>query len=132
MGLGGCYGGPWGWLWVRAGVGVPKDDHIPPPPPWVPPPQDIHRKRMEKDLLELQTLIDAHFEQRRREENELVALMERIVGPGGVPVGVWGSLWVPVGGRRGLWDPRGSVCPPPPPPRGWRCGAQWVAVGPHG
>uniref|UniRef100_A0A8C3CBN0 Troponin T, slow skeletal muscle n=1 Tax=Cairina moschata TaxID=8855 RepID=A0A8C3CBN0_CAIMO len=33
---------------------------------------------MEKDLLELQTLIDAHFEQRRREENELVALMERI------------------------------------------------------
>ncbi|XP_031465624.1 troponin T, slow skeletal muscle isoform X2 [Phasianus colchicus] len=39
---------------------------------------DIHRKRMEKDLLELQTLIDAHFEQRRREENELVALMERI------------------------------------------------------
>ncbi|XP_068785292.1 troponin T, slow skeletal muscle [Struthio camelus] len=39
---------------------------------------DIHRKRMEKDLLELQTLIDAHFEQRRREEEELVALMERI------------------------------------------------------
>ncbi|KAM9591732.1 LOW QUALITY PROTEIN: troponin T, slow skeletal muscle [Morphnus guianensis] len=39
---------------------------------------DIHRKRMEKDLLELQTLIDAHFEQRRREEHELVALMERI------------------------------------------------------
>uniref|UniRef100_A0A8B9IXT7 Troponin T, slow skeletal muscle n=1 Tax=Amazona collaria TaxID=241587 RepID=A0A8B9IXT7_9PSIT len=33
---------------------------------------------MEKDLLELQTLIEAHFEQRRREEQELVALMERI------------------------------------------------------
>uniref|UniRef100_A0A8U8BKU8 Troponin T, slow skeletal muscle n=1 Tax=Geospiza parvula TaxID=87175 RepID=A0A8U8BKU8_GEOPR len=39
---------------------------------------DIHRKRMEKDLLELQTLIDAHFEQRRREEEELQGLMERI------------------------------------------------------
>ncbi|XP_072777539.1 troponin T, slow skeletal muscle [Taeniopygia guttata] len=39
---------------------------------------DIHRKRMEKDLLELQTLIDAHFEQRRREEEELKGLMERI------------------------------------------------------
>ncbi|XP_068855217.1 LOW QUALITY PROTEIN: troponin T, slow skeletal muscle [Aphelocoma coerulescens] len=37
-----------------------------------------HRKRMEKDLLELQTLIDAHFEQRRREEEELRGLMERI------------------------------------------------------
>ncbi|TRZ08153.1 hypothetical protein HGM15179_018955 [Zosterops borbonicus] len=40
--------------------------------------RDIHRKRMEKDLLELQTLIDAHFEQRRREEEELQGLMERI------------------------------------------------------
>lgn len=101
----------------------------------MPPPQDIHRKRMEKDLLELQTLIDAHFEQRRREENELVALMERIVGPGGVPVGVWGSLWVPVGGRRGLWDPRGSVCPPPPPPVGGgvgRSGLPWVPTGDTG
>ncbi|XP_067408182.1 troponin T, slow skeletal muscle isoform X1 [Emydura macquarii macquarii] len=39
---------------------------------------DIHRKRMEKDLLELQTLIDVHFEQRKKEEEELIALMERI------------------------------------------------------
>ncbi|XP_052511973.1 troponin T, slow skeletal muscle [Budorcas taxicolor] len=39
---------------------------------------DIHRKRMEKDLLELQTLIDVHFEQRKKEEEELVALKERI------------------------------------------------------
>uniref|UniRef100_A0A3P9KX44 Troponin T, slow skeletal muscle n=1 Tax=Oryzias latipes TaxID=8090 RepID=A0A3P9KX44_ORYLA len=39
---------------------------------------DIHRKRMEKDLLELQTLIDVHFEQRKREEEELIGLKERI------------------------------------------------------
>uniref|UniRef100_I3MRU9 Troponin T, slow skeletal muscle n=1 Tax=Ictidomys tridecemlineatus TaxID=43179 RepID=I3MRU9_ICTTR len=39
---------------------------------------DIHRKRMEKDLLELQTLIDVHFEQRKKEEEELIALKERI------------------------------------------------------
>ncbi|KAM3823748.1 troponin T, slow skeletal muscle [Vipera latastei] len=39
---------------------------------------DIHRKRMEKDLLELQTLIDVHFEQRKKEEEELVGLMSRI------------------------------------------------------
>ena len=49
-------------------------------PPLVP--QDIHRKRMEKDLLELQTLIDVHFEQRKKEEEELVALKERIVSGG--------------------------------------------------
>lgn len=41
--------------------------------------QDIHRKRMEKDLLELQTLIDVHFEQRKKEEEELIGLKERIV-----------------------------------------------------
>uniref|UniRef100_A0A096LQ23 Troponin T, slow skeletal muscle n=1 Tax=Poecilia formosa TaxID=48698 RepID=A0A096LQ23_POEFO len=40
---------------------------------------DIHRKRMEKDLLELQTLIDVHFEQRKKEEEELVGLKDRIV-----------------------------------------------------
>ena len=34
---------------------------------------------MEKDLLELQTLIDVHFEQRKKEEEELVGLMQRIV-----------------------------------------------------
>ncbi|XP_043915670.1 troponin T, slow skeletal muscle isoform X4 [Protopterus annectens] len=39
---------------------------------------DIHRKRMEKDFLELQTLIDVHFEQRKKEEEELIFLKERI------------------------------------------------------
>ncbi|CAL8285073.1 unnamed protein product [Merluccius merluccius] len=39
---------------------------------------DIHRKRMEKDLLELHTLIDVHFHQRRREEEEIIALKDRI------------------------------------------------------
>ncbi|XP_039625347.1 troponin T, cardiac muscle isoforms-like isoform X2 [Polypterus senegalus] len=39
---------------------------------------DIHRKRMEKDLMELQSLIEAHFIQRRKEEEELIALKERI------------------------------------------------------
>uniref|UniRef100_A0A4X1SK51 Troponin T, cardiac muscle n=1 Tax=Sus scrofa TaxID=9823 RepID=A0A4X1SK51_PIG len=41
---------------------------------------DIHRKRMEKDLNELQTLIEAHFENRKKEEEELVSLKDRIVG----------------------------------------------------
>lgn len=44
------------------------------------PPQDIHRKRMEKDLNELQTLIEAHFESRKKEEEELISLKDRIVG----------------------------------------------------
>ncbi|XP_030262360.1 troponin T, slow skeletal muscle isoform X2 [Sparus aurata] len=39
---------------------------------------DIHRKRMEKDLLELHTLIDVHFEQRKRDEEELISLKDRI------------------------------------------------------
>nr|XP_046271542.1 troponin T, slow skeletal muscle isoform X2 [Scatophagus argus] len=39
---------------------------------------DIHRKRMEKDLLELHTLIDVHFEQRKKDEEELISLKERI------------------------------------------------------
>uniref|UniRef100_A0A3P8WC94 Troponin T, slow skeletal muscle n=1 Tax=Cynoglossus semilaevis TaxID=244447 RepID=A0A3P8WC94_CYNSE len=39
---------------------------------------DIHRKRMEKDLLELHTLIDAHFEQRKKDEEELIGLKDRI------------------------------------------------------
>ncbi|XP_028268697.1 troponin T, slow skeletal muscle isoform X2 [Parambassis ranga] len=39
---------------------------------------DIHRKRMEKDLLELQTLIEAHFEQRKKDEQELIGLKDRI------------------------------------------------------
>ncbi|KAM5209056.1 troponin T, slow skeletal muscle isoform 2-T2 [Hipposideros larvatus] len=58
-----------------------------PVPPLIPPKipegervdfDDIHRKRMEKDLLELQTLIDVHFEQRKKEEEELIALKDRI------------------------------------------------------
>ncbi|XP_051736883.1 troponin T type 2a (cardiac) isoform X2 [Ctenopharyngodon idella] len=39
---------------------------------------DIHRKRMEKDLNELQTLIEAHFESRKKEEEELISLKDRI------------------------------------------------------
>ncbi|XP_067333808.1 troponin T, slow skeletal muscle, partial [Channa argus] len=39
---------------------------------------DIHRKRMEKDLVELHTLIDAHFEQRKKDEEELIGLKDRI------------------------------------------------------
>uniref|UniRef100_A0A665T1T6 Troponin T type 2b (cardiac) n=1 Tax=Echeneis naucrates TaxID=173247 RepID=A0A665T1T6_ECHNA len=39
---------------------------------------DIHRKRMEKDLTELQTLIEAHFEKRKKEEEELTDLTDRI------------------------------------------------------
>ncbi|XP_074833391.1 troponin T, cardiac muscle isoform X5 [Carettochelys insculpta] len=39
---------------------------------------DIHRKRMEKDLNELQGLINAHFENRKKEEEELIFLKDRI------------------------------------------------------
>uniref|UniRef100_A0A672H3J8 Troponin T type 2a (cardiac) n=1 Tax=Salarias fasciatus TaxID=181472 RepID=A0A672H3J8_SALFA len=39
---------------------------------------DIHRKRMEKDLMELQTLIEVHFESRKKEEEEIIQLKERI------------------------------------------------------
>ncbi|KAM3621654.1 uncharacterized protein V6R79_014044 [Siganus canaliculatus] len=39
---------------------------------------DIHRKRMEKDLTELQSLIEAHFEKRKKEEEELISLTDRI------------------------------------------------------
>ncbi|XP_038667093.1 troponin T, fast skeletal muscle-like isoform X2 [Scyliorhinus canicula] len=39
---------------------------------------DIQRKRMEKDLLELQTLIEAHFVRRKKEEEDLVDLIARI------------------------------------------------------
>lgn len=46
------------------------------------PPQDIQKKRQNKDLMELQALIDSHFEARKREEEELIALKERIVSPG--------------------------------------------------
>uniref|UniRef100_A0A3B3DPU0 Troponin T type 2b (cardiac) n=1 Tax=Oryzias melastigma TaxID=30732 RepID=A0A3B3DPU0_ORYME len=39
---------------------------------------DIHRKRMEKDLTELQSLIESHFEKRKKEEEELISLTDRI------------------------------------------------------
>nr|XP_057939766.1 troponin T, cardiac muscle-like isoform X7 [Doryrhamphus excisus] len=39
---------------------------------------DIHRKRMEKDLMELQMLIEVHFESRKKEEDELIQLKDRI------------------------------------------------------
>ncbi|XP_019128222.1 troponin T, cardiac muscle isoforms isoform X3 [Larimichthys crocea] len=39
---------------------------------------DIHRKRMEKDLTELHALIEAHFEKRKKEEEELISLTDRI------------------------------------------------------
>ncbi|KAK7170292.1 hypothetical protein R3I94_000504 [Phoxinus phoxinus] len=39
---------------------------------------DIHKKRQNKDLVELQGLIDAHFESRKKEEEELIALKDRI------------------------------------------------------
>uniref|UniRef100_A0A8C5FNN7 Troponin T2d, cardiac n=1 Tax=Gadus morhua TaxID=8049 RepID=A0A8C5FNN7_GADMO len=39
---------------------------------------DIHRKRLDKDLSELQSLIEAHFVQRKKEEEELIALVSRI------------------------------------------------------
>uniref|UniRef100_A0A8C8DND9 Troponin T type 3a (skeletal, fast) n=1 Tax=Oryzias sinensis TaxID=183150 RepID=A0A8C8DND9_9TELE len=39
---------------------------------------DIQKKRQNKDLVELQGLIDAHFEHRKKEEEELIALKERI------------------------------------------------------
>ena len=40
--------------------------------------EDIHRKRMEKDLTELQALINAHFEQRKKDEEELEDLRNKI------------------------------------------------------
>uniref|UniRef100_A0A673FVY8 Troponin T type 3a (skeletal, fast) n=1 Tax=Sinocyclocheilus rhinocerous TaxID=307959 RepID=A0A673FVY8_9TELE len=39
---------------------------------------DIQKKRLNKDTLELQGLIDTHFEQRKKEEQELMALKERM------------------------------------------------------
>nr|XP_023662141.1 troponin T, fast skeletal muscle isoforms-like isoform X6 [Paramormyrops kingsleyae] len=39
---------------------------------------DIQKKRQNKDLIELQALIDAHFEHRKKEEEEIIALKERI------------------------------------------------------
>uniref|UniRef100_A0A8C2IVK9 Troponin T type 2b (cardiac) n=1 Tax=Cyprinus carpio TaxID=7962 RepID=A0A8C2IVK9_CYPCA len=67
--------------------GETKPKHKPFVPALVPPKipdgekvdfDDIHRKRMEKDLTELQTLIDAHFESRKKEEEEMINLTQRI------------------------------------------------------
>ncbi|XP_066095127.1 troponin T, cardiac muscle isoform X4 [Saccopteryx bilineata] len=76
---------------VKEAEDGPVQDSKPKPRPFMPnlvPPKipdgervdfdDIHRKRMEKDLNELQTLIEAHFENRKKEEEELVSLKDRI------------------------------------------------------
>uniref|UniRef100_A0A4W6FRW4 Troponin T2e, cardiac n=1 Tax=Lates calcarifer TaxID=8187 RepID=A0A4W6FRW4_LATCA len=39
---------------------------------------DIQKKRQEKDLAELHSLIEAHFIQRKKDEEELIALVNRI------------------------------------------------------
>ncbi|XP_034529688.1 troponin T2c, cardiac [Notolabrus celidotus] len=39
---------------------------------------DLHRKRVEKDFNDLQSLIESHFSTRQKEEEELVALRSRI------------------------------------------------------
>lgn len=86
---------------------------------------------MEKDLLELQTLIDVHFEQRKKEEEELIALKDRIVSregwvlqyisPSLPPCSALGSLRERVGSlgsctpvyisaRHALWRPRQEDC----------------------
>eukprot|EP00064_Thunnus_orientalis_P011484 superscaffoldBa00001660_g11515 len=70
---------------------VDEDDSKPKPKTFAPPmsvpkiPEgekvdfdDIHRKRQEKDLAELQSLIEAHFIQRKKDEEELIALVNRI------------------------------------------------------
>uniref|UniRef100_A0A3Q2ZRW7 Troponin T, cardiac muscle isoforms-like n=1 Tax=Kryptolebias marmoratus TaxID=37003 RepID=A0A3Q2ZRW7_KRYMA len=45
---------------------------------------DIYRKRQEKDLAELQSLIEAHFIQRKKDEEELITLVNRIVSTPGL------------------------------------------------
>ncbi|CAB1412344.1 unnamed protein product [Pleuronectes platessa] len=40
---------------------------------------DIQKKRQEKDLAELHSLIEAHFIQRKKDEQELITLVNRIV-----------------------------------------------------
>lgn len=39
---------------------------------------DLHRKRVEKDFNELQSLIELHFSNRQKEEDDLIALKNRI------------------------------------------------------
>uniref|UniRef100_A0A663ENU9 Troponin T2, cardiac type n=2 Tax=Accipitrinae TaxID=8955 RepID=A0A663ENU9_AQUCH len=71
--------------WGPAGESKPKPKVFMPNlvPPKIPDGErldfdDIHRKRMEKDLNELQALIEAHFESRKKEEEELMSLKDRI------------------------------------------------------
>ncbi|XP_045673011.1 troponin T, cardiac muscle isoform X1 [Phyllostomus hastatus] len=76
---------------VKEAEDGPVEESKPKPRPFLPnlvPPKipdgerldfdDIHRKRMEKDLNELQALIEAHFENRKKEEEELLSLKDRI------------------------------------------------------
>lgn len=70
-------------------------------------PQDIQKKRQNKDLMELQALIDSHFEARKKEEEELIALKERIVSPGEGDGGRGGRRW-----RRGRPDSRAGRAGP--------------------
>uniref|UniRef100_A0A672KA72 Troponin T, cardiac muscle isoforms-like n=1 Tax=Sinocyclocheilus grahami TaxID=75366 RepID=A0A672KA72_SINGR len=46
--------------------------------PAFPPFRSFQKKRQEKDLSELQSLIEAHFIQRKKDEEELIALVNRI------------------------------------------------------
>lgn len=69
-------------------------------------PQDIQKKRQNKDLMELQALIDSHFEARKKEEEELIALKDRIVS-GGPRRSLWRArvarpLSCPSGHRRNV------------------------------
>ncbi|KAF6073747.1 troponin T2, cardiac type [Phyllostomus discolor] len=76
---------------VKEAEDGPVEESKPKPRPFLPnlvPPKipdgerldfdDIHRKRLEKDLNELQALIEAHFENRKKEEEELLSLKDRI------------------------------------------------------
>ena len=40
--------------------------------------QNMHKNRMERDLLELQALIITHFEVRKKEDDELAELKKKI------------------------------------------------------
>ncbi|NXP40934.1 TNNT2 protein, partial [Leiothrix lutea] len=86
-----CQGAPVAWLGRALLQGLPGELKPKPKvfmpnlvPPKIPDGErldfdDIHRKRMEKDLNELQALIEAHFESRKKEEEELLSLKDRIV-----------------------------------------------------
>ncbi|KAK0141245.1 Troponin T, fast skeletal muscle isoforms [Merluccius polli] len=68
------------WIYI---VYVLRNTFIRPSAPKIPDGEkvdfdDIQKKRQNKDLIELQTLIDDHFECRKKEEEELIALKDRI------------------------------------------------------